>query len=84
MFVLGCPRLIVASDHKGLTTILGDKSLEKIKNPRMFALKEKTLPYNFTMKYVKGKVNSVADAFSRIRSTPDADEESIAVEENGG
>ena len=80
MFVLGCPRLIVASDHKGLTSILGDKSLEKIKNPRMFALKEKTLPYNFTMKYVKGKINSVADAFSRIRSTPDADEETIAVE----
>ena len=47
IFILGCPKLIVVTDHKPLIPIIGSKDLEKIENPRLFALKEKTLPYKF-------------------------------------
>ena len=50
MFVLGCANLLVATDHKPLVAILGDTSLDKVKNPRLFRIKEKTLPYSFTIK----------------------------------
>ena len=40
-FVLGCPNLILAVDHKPLLGILGDKNLEDIENQRLFRLKEK-------------------------------------------
>ena len=39
MYVLGCPNLLVATDHQPLTTILGDSHMENIKNPRLFRLK---------------------------------------------
>ena len=34
-FVLGCPNLIVAVDHKPLLGLLGDKGLGDIENPRL-------------------------------------------------
>ena len=34
-FVLGCPTLVVAVDHKPLLKLLGDKHLEDIPNPRL-------------------------------------------------
>ena len=42
-FVLGCPNLIVAVDHKPLLKVFGNRSLEDINNPRLVSLKEKTL-----------------------------------------
>ena len=42
-FVLGCKHLIVAVDHLPLLGILNSKSLADIHNPRILALKEKTL-----------------------------------------
>ena len=43
MFVLGCPYLTCAVDHKPLIKIFSDQSLEKIENPRILDFKEKTL-----------------------------------------
>ena len=37
-FVLGCPNLIVAVDHKPLLGILNDKSVADIDNPRLLML----------------------------------------------
>lgn len=64
-FVLGCEELIVAVDHQPLLKVLGDRKLEDIKNPRLFNLKEKTLPYKFKMVYIPGKKHLAADALSR-------------------
>ena len=64
-FVLGCPTLIIAVDHKPLIRLLGDKSLEDIPNPRLLNLKEKTLRYSFSMVHIPGKLNKAADATSR-------------------
>ena len=34
-FVLGCPNLIIAVDHKPLLKVFGDRDLDKIPNPRL-------------------------------------------------
>ena len=65
MFVMGCPNLIVVVDHKPLVKLFSDQMLEKIKNPRLFSLKEKSLMFRFTIKYIPGKLNSGPDAASR-------------------
>ena len=64
-FTLGCKNLIVATDHKPLVAILGDKELNQISNPRIFRLKQRTLPWCFDIAYLPGQTNGVADAMSR-------------------
>ena len=54
-FVLGCDDLIVAVDHRPLLKVLSDRKLEDIKNPRLFNLKEKTLPFKFKIIHIPGK-----------------------------
>ena len=67
MYTLGCPNLILATDHNPLTGILNDRRLDSIDNPRLMNLKEKTLAYNFRIVYVKGGSEAIktADALSR-------------------
>ena len=67
-FVLGCNDLIVATDHKPLLKVLGDRKMEDIKNPRLYNLKEKTLPFLFRITYVPGKRHFTADSLSRYAS----------------
>ncbi|MEL6805185.1 MAG: RNase H-like domain-containing protein, partial [Bacteroidota bacterium] len=78
LFLLGCPNFILVTDHKPLVKLFGDRSLKDIANPRLLRLKEKTLQYNFVMKYLPGKKNSAADTLSRypvIRSNISVKEE---------
>ena len=72
LFVVGSTELIVAVDHKPLTKILNDRSLDAIENPRILRLKEKTLPFNYKIIHVPGSTNSTADMMSRYpcKSTP--------------
>jgi hypothetical protein len=65
MFTLGCQDLTIATDHKPLVKILGDSSLDTIKNPRLFKIKEKTLPYRYKIKHVPGTWHKAPDACSR-------------------
>ena len=61
-------------DHAPLLKIFGDKSLQDITNPRLFALKEKTLLYTFQMKYMRG-IKNRADTLSRYPTgKPDEDD----------
>jgi hypothetical protein len=66
IFVLGCPNLIVAVDHKPLVKIFNDQALSEVKNPRVQSIKEKTLMYKFRVISIPGKNNSAADTISRI------------------
>ena len=68
MFTLGCKDLLVTTDHNPLVSILGNRSLEDIPNPRLLRLKEKTLRFRFEIKYCPGKMNHGPDAFSRAHS----------------
>ena len=66
MFVMGCPSLLVAVDHKPLVRIFNDRSLDEIKNPRLLKIREKTLMYRFKVIAIPGNQNHGADAISRI------------------
>ena len=65
MFVLGCPNLILAVDHKPLVPILSNRRLDLIKNPRILNFKEKTMMYKFHAQHIPGVLNFAADATSR-------------------
>ncbi|XP_076050210.1 uncharacterized protein LOC143030874 [Oratosquilla oratoria] len=81
LFLLGCPNLLIITDHRPLVKLLGDRELKDIVNPRLFALKEKTLQYRFQIKYLPGKRNSAADFLSRypaLCAPPDVIDEELA------
>ena len=63
-FVLGCPDLLIATDHKPLLGVF-KKPLADIQNPRLLALAEKTLWFRFTVIHVPDRLNSGPDYMSR-------------------
>jgi hypothetical protein len=65
LFTLGCPELIVATDHKPLMKILNSKPLETIENPRLLRIKDKLMMYDFNIVHVPGKLHLAPDAVSR-------------------
>ena len=71
-FVIGCPDLIVAVDHKPLLKVLGDRRLDDIPNPRLRNLKEKTLRYRFRLVHIPGARHVATDALSRHPVAPAA------------
>ena len=64
-FTMGCKNLVLVTDHKPLVQILSDKALDQISNPRIFRLKQRTLPWCFDVAYLPGKTNAAADATSQ-------------------
>lgn len=86
-FTQGCNDLLVVTDHKPLTKIFGDRTLDEISNTRLFRLKQRTLNWNFTIRHMPGKTNCAADAASRYpapchhtdSATLAGDEESLVV-----
>ena len=67
-YTLGSKNLYVATDHKPLLSILNDRALDTIVNPRLVRIKERTLPWLFDMIYVPGWRQAAADALSRKKS----------------
>ena len=65
LFVPGCEHLLIATDHKPLTKILGNKELGDIHNPRLLRIKERTLMYKYQLTHVPGGWHSGPDALSR-------------------
>ena len=80
-FTQGCPNLVVVTDHKPLTKIFGDRSLDEISNTRLFRLKQKTLQWYFRIEHMPGKTNCIADAMSRHPVTPSTNVDVIDHEE---
>ncbi|XP_076031185.1 uncharacterized protein LOC143019432 [Oratosquilla oratoria] len=83
LFLVGCPNLVIATDHRPLVRLFGDKALKDI-NPRLSRLKEQTLKYRFTMRFLPGIHNAAADFLSRYpvaKSNPDEmdEEQDVAV-----
>ena len=69
----GCESSIVATDHKPLITLFGDKDLNRIPNPRIFRLKLRTLGWSFQVIYLAGNTNLAADAVS-LHPSPNIEE----------
>ena len=78
-FTLGCDDLVVATDHKPLVKIFGDRALDEIKNSRIFRLKQRTLPWYFDILHMPGKSNAAADALSRHPCAPVAESEYVSL-----
>ena len=81
-FILGCPDLTLAVDHKPLIKILNDRSLESINNPRMVQLKEKTMMFRYRIIHIPGKQHMAPDHLSRHPCNTEGD--GSAVDENMG
>ena len=64
-FVLGCPDLIVATDHKPLVGLFNDRNLADIQNPRLLSITEKTRWFRFTVIHVPGRRHCGPDYMSR-------------------
>ena len=65
MFVLGCEKLTIVTDHKPLLGIFRDRDLSSVTNPRILKLKQRTLPYRYDIQYNPGKWHRGPDAVSR-------------------
>ncbi|MEL6803182.1 MAG: DDE-type integrase/transposase/recombinase, partial [Bacteroidota bacterium] len=86
MFTLGCPQLIIVTDHKPLLGLLNGRDLASIKNPRLRRIKERTLDYGFIIKYCPGKLHLGADALSRnpVKAPVDSKDHSKLCEDQIG
>ena len=69
---------MVVTDHKPLVKLFGDRALDEITNSRLFSLKQRTLPWRFTVVHMPGKDNMFSDATSR---NPVASDEEIPTAE---
>ena len=61
----------MVTDHKPLTKLLGERTLDEIQNTRLFRLKQRTLPWYFKIHHMPGKSNFTADAMSRYPASTD-------------
>ena len=68
-FTQGGDNLVVVTDHKPLTKIFGDQTLDEISNTRLFRLKQRTLMWRFDIAHLPGSTNIAADAASRHPAT---------------
>ena len=64
-YTQGCSRLLVVTDHEPFVKLIGDRTLYKITNTRLFRLKQRTLQWHFDVAYSPRKTNLAADATSR-------------------
>ena len=76
-FTMGCDDLVILTDHEPLTSILSDKALDEITNPRIFSLKQRTLPWRFKILHIPGKMIPASDATSRKPAVRNYDEDDI-------
>ena len=78
-FTMGCDDLVVVVDHKPLTKVLGDRTLDEISNPRLFRIKQRTLPWIYEIYWMPGKQNSFSDALSRNPSSKEEEDEFVSL-----
>ena len=68
-YLKGIQSFEVITDHRPLLGIF-NKSLVQIENSRIVKIREKVIDYNFTITWLAGKTNLIADALSRAPVTP--------------
>ena len=61
-YLRAAPRFRILTDHSSLVQVL-KKDLRDVP-PRLLAMRERTVPYIFTVEYIKGVRNIAADCIS--------------------
>ena len=74
-----CDDLVVVTDHKPLTKILDNRTLDEINNSRIFRLKQRRPPWYFKVAHLPGKTNAADDATSRHPSQSEYAELTILI-----
>ena len=64
-WTLGCPGLLIFTDHKLLLGLIKQRDLEAV-TPRPLRLMEKLLGWNFTIHHIAGKRDVIPDALFRF------------------
>ena len=64
-FTWGCRDLHIQTDHRPLVRLMGGKPLDDIDNSRLVSFIERTMPWQFNIKYVPGRSIPGPDAASR-------------------
>ena len=75
-YLRGLPSFEVITDHRPLLGVFKN-DIFKLDNARLMRIREKLIPYNFTISWIEGKKNVVADALSRYPVFPAEEEEDI-------
>ena len=68
-FTLGCHQLLIATDHKPLIKVFGDRTLNEIPNTRLFRLKQRTLPWHFQIIHLPGIAQTCCFGCTSFRSS---------------
>ena len=79
LYLKGLPHFTVATDHKPLEGVF-KKDLFEVNNPRLQRIREKLLPYTFSLKWVAGKSHHIADALSRAPLFQPADLDDMVID----
>ena len=64
-FTVGCTDLHIQTDHRPLTKLLGDRTLDEMNNRRLINLKERSMGWQFEIHHVPGRLIPASDATSR-------------------
>ncbi len=81
IYLAGCRNFTILVDHAPLVGIFNRKGLDEIENPRLRSYKERSLPFSFNMKYIKG-ISNHANTLSRypVNQPEDDDDVSLGIE----
>ena len=63
-YTRGAQHITIYNDAKNMRSFM-NSDISNVKNPRLFKMHEKTMMYNFEVKYKPGKEMAVADFGSR-------------------
>lgn len=55
--------MVVVTDHRPVVKVLGNRALEDVVNPRVYALKEKTLQYKFKLNTCQQNANVLLTSY---------------------
>ena len=80
-WTMGNEDLNIFTDHKPLIGLLQNRDFDKIGNPRIARMVEKTLRWGFKIHHIPGLQNSTCDDLSRFLWGQEGDKHSLEFEE---
>ena len=64
-WTLGCPDLMLFTDHKPLVGLVRTVNLDSVGSPRLLPMLERMLRWRFSVTHIPGKKNRITDPLSR-------------------